>query len=211
MMPEQHDCDLLQSNSPCDSKKKKKKKKGKRNTASIGPPENTRQEKPHTMPLHPETLPVSLLTPQSAAQPRAPLPKLPAAGKKGGEQSAGSGTRSKKHPKNSPAPLTAANKTSGSGAPAVSELSNQARESLRWEGALEDPQAEEKRLELYRANRRQRYITHRDTVLRESQDAQRWTFPKEHGEKKALTKSVQQETASLQRLSTHLIIEANKS
>ena len=108
-------------------------------------------------------------------------------------------------------PQMAANRTSGGGTPAASELSNQARESLRWEGALEDPQAEEKRLELYRANRRQRYITHRDSVLRESQDALRRTFPKERREKKALTNSVQQETASLQQLGTHLIIEANKS
>ncbi|XP_019952968.2 protein LIAT1 isoform X1 [Paralichthys olivaceus] len=211
-MPEHKDCTRLQSNSHCDSeknRKKKKKKKRKRTAASITSPENTRQEKPHTVPLHPETLPVSLLTPQSPAQPRAPLPKLTATGKNSGEQFAGSGWRSKKHPKNSPAPLRAANKPSGSGAPAVSELSTQARESLRWEGGLEDPQAEEKRLELYRANRRQRYITHRDTELKESQDALRQILPKVHGEKKALTESFHQETASLQRLSTHLSIEAN--
>ncbi|XP_062262489.1 protein LIAT1 [Platichthys flesus] len=183
-MPEQQeDSDVLQANSQCDGKKKKKKKRSrKRNTASISPPENTREEKPHT--VHPENLPVSVLSPQSAAQPRAPLPKITAAGKKGGEQSAGGGTRSKKHPKNSPAPPTAANKTSSSEAQAGPELSSQARESLRWEGALEDPQAEEKRLELYRANRRQRYITHRDTVLKESQDALTWTFPKERGRKR---------------------------
>ena len=40
----------------------------------------------------------------------------------------------------------------------VDDLGARSRESLRWEGALEDPQAEERRLELYRANRRQRYI-----------------------------------------------------
>ncbi|CAB1418253.1 unnamed protein product [Pleuronectes platessa] len=186
MMPEQQeDSDLLQANGQCDGKKKKKRRRRrKRNTASISPPENTRQEKPHTVPVHPENLPVSVLSPQSAAQPRAPLPKLTTAGKKGGEPSAGSSTRSKKHPKNSPAPPTAANKTSGSGARAGSELSSQARESLRWEGALEDPEAEEKRLELYRANRRQRYITHRDTVLKESQESLTWTFPKERGRKR---------------------------
>ena len=50
MMPEHKDCDLVQLNSQCDSKKKKtkkkkKKKKKKGNTASICPPENTRQGK----------------------------------------------------------------------------------------------------------------------------------------------------------------------
>lgn len=70
----------------------------------------------------------------------------------------------------SPALLTSTTKTSG-----VGPLSAQARESLRWEGVLEDPQAEEKRLELYRANRRQRYIAHRDTLLKETQGALRQT------------------------------------
>ncbi|KAI4813701.1 hypothetical protein KUCAC02_002934 [Chaenocephalus aceratus] len=56
------------------------------------------------------------------------------------------------------------------------ELSAQAKESLRWEGELEDPQDEEKRLQLYRANRRQRYITHRDALIK--QTALRKTFPK---------------------------------
>lgn len=40
------------------------------------------------------------------------------------------------------------------------------RESLRWEGILEDPQDEEKRLKVYRANRRQRYISHREALLK---------------------------------------------
>ncbi|KAJ7996117.1 hypothetical protein DPEC_G00233750 [Dallia pectoralis] len=45
-----------------------------------------------------------------------------------------------------------------------SERSVQARESLRWEGVLEDPLEEERRLEVYRANRRQRYLLHRQEV-----------------------------------------------
>lgn len=40
-------------------------------------------------------------------------------------------------------------------------------ESLRWEGMLEDRRAEEERLEVYRANRRQRYVSHREALLRE--------------------------------------------
>lgn len=40
-------------------------------------------------------------------------------------------------------------------------------ESLRWQGVLEDPRAEEERLEVYRANRRQRYVSHREALLRE--------------------------------------------
>ncbi|KAG7516494.1 hypothetical protein JOB18_032903 [Solea senegalensis] len=123
--------------------KKKTRKKRSRNTVSTSPPQSH----------------VSLLSP---GQPRGLLPKLRAASKKGGEQSSGSGWRSKKHPKS----LTPANKTreNESGAPAqgfVSVPSSQARESLRWEGELGDPRAEEQRLELYRADRRQRYITHR--------------------------------------------------
>lgn len=47
----------------------------------------------------------------------------------------------------------------------------QALDSLRWEGALPDPQEEEKRLERYRAKRRQRYITHREALLKEAQYA----------------------------------------
>lgn len=137
-------------------------------------------EKPQAVSLPPETSPVSLLPPQSPGQ----LPKIRAASKKDGERLAGSGRRSKRHPKDSPALLT--NKTSGSG-----ELDAQARESLRWEGVLEDPQAEEKRLELYRANRRQRYISHRDALLK---DTLRQTFPKESKEKKALTESGQKES-----------------
>jgi len=50
----------------------------------------------------------------------------------------------------------------GGGGPAgfrdVAELNTQARESLRWDGVLEDPLAEEERLEAYRARRRQRYL-----------------------------------------------------
>uniref|UniRef100_A0A3Q2CYH3 Uncharacterized protein n=1 Tax=Cyprinodon variegatus TaxID=28743 RepID=A0A3Q2CYH3_CYPVA len=49
----------------------------------------------------------------------------------------------------------------------VMELSVQARESLRWEGELQDPQEEAKRLERYRASRRQRYITHREALQKQ--------------------------------------------
>ncbi len=140
------------------------------------------------MSLPPETLPVSLLPPQSLGQPPNQQPKARAASKKDGKEPVSSGRGGKKHPKDSPPLLTATKETSGSGAPAegyVTELSAQARESLRWQGVLEDPQAEEKRLELYRANRRQRYISHRETLFRETQFSQRQTFPKESKEKKA--------------------------
>lgn len=58
-------------------------------------------------------------------------------------------------------------RTDGCGAPAQGGVDQLGRESLRWEGVLDDPQAEEKRLEVYRANRRQRYISHREALLRE--------------------------------------------
>lgn len=154
--------------------------------------------------MPPETLPVSLLPPQTPGQPRGQLPKLRATSKKDRERLVGSGRRSKKHPKDSPSPLTATNKTSASGAPAQghgAEPGARATESLRWEGVLEDPQAEEKRLELYRANRRQRYIAHGEAQLKETQGAFRQTFHEESRGKKALTGCDQQGTVSLLHLS----------
>lgn len=44
----------------------------------------------------------------------------------------------------------------GSGG-AEEDLSAQLSESLRWDGILEDPEAEEERLSVYRVNRRKRY------------------------------------------------------
>ncbi|XP_068572709.1 protein LIAT1 [Cebidichthys violaceus] len=155
-MPEDKECKLLLPPRSSDNKKKKKKK---RNKITASTTDNS--EKPQAVSLPPETSPVSLLPPQSPVQPRGQLPKLRASGKKDGKRLAGSGRRSKKHPKASPALLTSTTKTSS-----IGPLSAQARESLRWEGVLEDPQAEEKRLELYRANRRQRYIAHRDALLK---------------------------------------------
>ncbi|XP_078535994.1 protein LIAT1 [Lissotriton helveticus] len=40
----------------------------------------------------------------------------------------------------------------------VQELSDQINESLRWEGVLDDPLAEEERIRQYKENRRRRYI-----------------------------------------------------
>ncbi|KAM7398196.1 hypothetical protein PAMA_006207 [Pampus argenteus] len=161
-MPEDQNCKLLQPSRSTDKKRKKKlkKKKRKKTTASIAPPEEKR--------------------PTDLGLPQGQVSKLRSTSKDG-EWLAGSGRRSKKHPEDSPALLTTTNKTNSSAAPAqgyVSELSAQARESLRWEGVLEDPQAEEKRLELYRANRRQRYIAYREALLKETQDTLRQTFPK---------------------------------
>lgn len=143
-------------------------------------------DNPQAASLPPETPLVSLLAPQSPGRSPGRLPKLRAASKKNGERRACSGRRSTKHLKDSPAPLTVTNQTRGGGDAGggtvqgyVAELSTQARDSLRWEGALEDPQAEEERMELYRANRRQRYISHREALLKESQCALRQTFPTE--------------------------------
>ncbi|XP_068456571.1 protein LIAT1 [Clinocottus analis] len=170
--------------------KKNKKKKRKKVTASI----TGDTEKPQAVSLPPETLSVSLLPPRSPDPPRGQLPELRASSQKNRERLAGSGRRSKKHPKDSPALLTATNTTNNIGL-----LTVQARETLRWEGVLEDPQAEEKRLELYRANRRQRYNAHRDALLKETQAALRQTVPQESKEETALTESDQQES-SLHRL-----------
>lgn len=45
------------------------------------------------------------------------------------------------------------------------EVNSQTQESLRWEGVLDDPVAEAERLEVYRANRRKRYMAFRQTLL----------------------------------------------
>ncbi|XP_077448654.1 uncharacterized protein LOC144068202 isoform X2 [Stigmatopora argus] len=61
--------------------------------------------------------------------------------------------------------------------PEVAELDMQVRECLRWEGVLEDPWAEEERLEEYRANRRRRYTAQRDGCLEISPAPSRTPLP----------------------------------
>ncbi|XP_061905153.1 protein LIAT1 [Entelurus aequoreus] len=58
--------------------------------------------------------------------------------------------------------LSASRRSGATRACRVAELSAQARESLRWEEAVEDPQAEEERLEVYRVNRRRRYVAQQE-------------------------------------------------
>ncbi|XP_041734857.1 protein LIAT1 [Coregonus clupeaformis] len=50
-------------------------------------------------------------------------------------------------------------------APLSGDQANPARESLRWDGVLEDPVAEEKRIEVYKANRRKRYLASQQGVM----------------------------------------------
>ncbi|KAG6927082.1 chromosome 17 orf 97, partial [Chelydra serpentina] len=52
--------------------------------------------------------------------------------------------------------LSSASTTSGS-AQTEQNISDQINESLRWDGILEDPAAEEERLRIYKLNRRKRY------------------------------------------------------
>ncbi|KAJ8377571.1 hypothetical protein AAFF_G00255890 [Aldrovandia affinis] len=49
--------------------------------------------------------------------------------------------------------------------PPAPSLSRQAQESLRWEGALDDPVAEAERMEIYRANRRRRYLSTQQSAM----------------------------------------------
>ncbi|XP_026099027.1 protein LIAT1 [Carassius auratus] len=51
-----------------------------------------------------------------------------------------------------------------------SDLTKLEQDSLRWEGALEDPTAEAQRLEVYRANRRKRYMASRQAFLQNIQN-----------------------------------------
>ncbi|CAB1348920.1 unnamed protein product [Coregonus sp. 'balchen'] len=50
-------------------------------------------------------------------------------------------------------------------APLSGDQANPARESLRWDGVLEDPVAEAKRIEVYKANRRKRYLASQQGVM----------------------------------------------
>lgn len=45
-------------------------------------------------------------------------------------------------------------------------MTSQSQESLRWAGELADPVGEEKRIELYKANRRKRYLAAREGLLK---------------------------------------------
>lgn len=151
------------------------------------------------MSLPPETSTVSLLPPQSPDEDRGLRSKLRASSKTDGGCFAGSGRRRIKHLKDSRAPQSGALSQGY-----VPELS--AKESLRWEGVLEDPQAEEKRLELYRAKRRQRYIAHREALLKETQGSLKQTFLKKSTEVKA----DQQVTPLLLHLSIDWVKEAGR-
>lgn len=111
-----------------------------------------------------------LLTPPTGHA-RDQLPKAKACSREDGERGGCSGRRTKKQLK----PVMALSKGTDENniikAPSqgdVAELSAQARESLRWEGVQEDPLAEEKRLEVYRANRRQRYLAHRQALFEDT-------------------------------------------
>lgn len=123
----------------------------------------------------PETLPASTLPPEHLGNSQDLLPDNTTSRSKNGEHFIG--RANKKHLKASPLLLMLTSKSGGSGAQAeentVDDLCVQTKESLRWEGVLEDTQAEEKRLELYRANRRQRYVSHREALLKEVQQASR--------------------------------------
>ncbi|KAL2094592.1 hypothetical protein ACEWY4_009311 [Coilia grayii] len=48
---------------------------------------------------------------------------------------------------------------------AKEEVRLESLESLRWEGVLDDPEAEARRLEVYKANRRKRYLAARQLQL----------------------------------------------
>uniref|UniRef100_UPI003F5D520A protein LIAT1 n=1 Tax=Danio rerio TaxID=7955 RepID=UPI003F5D520A len=73
--------------------------------------------------------------------------------------------RKNSKPKN---PKAAQEVAFASGEEVKSDLSHFKQDSLRWEGALEDPAAEAQRLEVYRANRRKRYMASRQAFLQNS-------------------------------------------
>ncbi|KAM4726093.1 protein LIAT1 [Anableps anableps] len=148
-MAEEMNCNSLLPHKSCAHRKKKKGNKA-----------NPKQkEKPESVSPIPE------LPPQDPGQTQ--LPKLRAIGKKARDHCSRGAGKTKERQKDSKGHLEAAHTTSDD------KVGIEAKESLRWEGVMQDPQEEAKRLERYRANRRQRYITHREALLREAQHALR--------------------------------------
>ncbi|KAM4544880.1 protein LIAT1 [Odontesthes bonariensis] len=150
-MPEDKNCKLLQP-PKCFELRKTKKKKRKKATPSTSASEN--KGKPLAVSLPPDVIPVSLLPLRGPGTRQGPVPKLRAAGKKNRAQRSGSDQKSRRQHRD---PQTALTPSHSETVAHVTEPSIQARESLRWEGVLQDPLEEAKRLEQYRANRRQRY------------------------------------------------------
>ncbi|XP_055004236.1 protein LIAT1 [Boleophthalmus pectinirostris] len=146
------------SKPPPQPQKKKKKKNNKKKSKSDSSTSPKDADKP--LPAPASSVPPVLST---IGPPRPPLPKLKSTPKKDSE-------RGSRKSKKSPMSLFSLVCKSG-GSPVqsfLSQLSVPARESVRWEGKVDDPLMEEQRLEVYRANRRQRYLTHREMEQRET-------------------------------------------
>ncbi|CAG5872637.1 unnamed protein product [Menidia menidia] len=115
-----------------------------------------------------------MLPPKDPITTQGTPPKPRGTSKKNRGRSTGNDQKSKKCHKDSHAPLKASQRSGGVETVAhVRDPSVQARESLRWEGVLQDPLEEAKRLEQYRANRRQRYIAHREALSTETRQTMR--------------------------------------
>ncbi|KAJ0004002.1 hypothetical protein NQD34_010216 [Periophthalmus magnuspinnatus] len=138
------------------SQPQKKKKKRKKKPGSTTSPKD--EDKPHPEPCVPPVLP-------AVGPLRAPLPKLKSTPKKDSERG------SRKSKKSTVSLFSLVCKSGGSPVQRfLSQLNDPARESVRWEGVLDDPLKEEQRLEVYRANRRQRYLRHREMEQQETKD-----------------------------------------
>lgn len=61
------------------------------------------------------------------------------------------------------------------------EIINQTQDSLRWEAVLDDPVAEAERLEVYKANRRRRYLAFRQTLVENIQLSHKMDLSCNHG------------------------------
>ncbi|XP_024122391.1 protein LIAT1 [Oryzias melastigma] len=149
---------------------KKKERKGKKKQKRINGSASTTPENKDKQ-LSCETTP--LLRPQEPVQTRHQLSKPKTSQKKNTKQRSAFSQKSKTHQQNSRAIVKVTDETSG--CRTVTHETGH-RESLRWEGVLQDPQEEAKRLEQYRADRRQRYIAHREALLKETQQASREAF-----------------------------------
>ncbi|XP_046876665.1 protein LIAT1 isoform X2 [Hypomesus transpacificus] len=160
-MREREDCKLLLLPKNTENKEKRAKKKDKKKLTNASKkrghsstPQNSDDTEKASPPLATPTRPP--LSEESADQ----------TVKVKGRLRHGEGARRRtRPPKEGKTPSGMSSVTGAPSQARMVEISAQVKESLRWEGVLEDPLAEEKRLEVYRANRRQRYLVHRQALI----------------------------------------------
>ncbi|XP_062341800.1 protein LIAT1 [Osmerus eperlanus] len=170
-MREREDCKLLLLPKNTETKEKRAKKKEKKkqtNASKKRGHSSTPQNSDDTEKPQPRTSQAQEASPPLATPTSPPLPEEStdqSVTVKGRLRHGDGARRRTRLPKEGKTPSEMSSVTGAPSQACVVEISAQVKESLRWEGVLEDPLAEEKRLEVYRANRRQRYLVHRQALI----------------------------------------------